>query len=121
MNYKTRYFVGGIEVSREDYKKQTECPDKQLVPKSLSCQSLVSLKSYKCSLSDIPNIKTFTRGQSVVSVLDTDDPLLQLGLHEAELDIEDTAIITQEPIGGPRDPLSDRRYVFIYDYKWWEK
>jgi hypothetical protein len=112
VNYKTRYFVGGIEVSREDYKKQTECPDKQLVPKSLSC---------KCSLSDIPNIKTFTRGQSVVSVLDTDDPLLQLGLHGAELNIEDTAIIIQEPSGGPRDPLSDRRYTFIYDYKWWEK
>ena len=103
MDYKTRYFVSGIEVPWGDGVRLVHLRK-------------IGLGSHSVVLSDIPNIKTYTKGTKIISELDKTDPLLREGLELANLELKYTLIITKWPDQeSPSDPLADRRYAYIFD------
>ena len=101
--YKSRYFVGGVEVPYET---------------ALRLIHLRKIKSGSWSilLSEVPNIKTYTQGTMIISELDDEDALLRHGLEATDLGIKDTLIITNTPAPGCKsDPLSNRTRTYIFD------
>ena len=103
MSYTWKRFIGGVEVKRGDV--------------DASCIYGGDMAgNAKVALSDHPLTRTTTLGQTIKTYLDKDDPLRQAGLEAADLSLEDSYIVLQIPPENA-EPLEDRSYAYIYEYR----